>query len=171
MSITTPVAWDGWPDGELRCLFSAQEVADTSQLEINWVCEPLPGHRGSTTAATWQKGKEIQRQCVGVLECSSQSCSLEMQIAPAVRGIDRHRQLQNRCLCGDRLLLRQCGVKASIHFFQDGAHFSNSGLHTHSRLTHTLICRPHQPLVFSPFIARRPVSLDESPDLDVRGSS
>ncbi|KAJ7321627.1 hypothetical protein DFH08DRAFT_1033568 [Mycena albidolilacea] len=54
----TPETWDGWPDGRFQCQFLPQQVTDTNRLVIHWVCEALPGHRGSPTALTWQKGKE-----------------------------------------------------------------------------------------------------------------
>ncbi|KAJ7272852.1 hypothetical protein C8J57DRAFT_1225187 [Mycena rebaudengoi] len=65
--------WDGWPDGRFQCFLSPQEVADTHELEINWVCKSLKARRGKHDASTWQRGKESRRQCVGVLECSSRS--------------------------------------------------------------------------------------------------
>ncbi|KAJ7738814.1 hypothetical protein B0H16DRAFT_1569912, partial [Mycena metata] len=69
----------------------------------------LPGHRGTSTALTWRKGKEIRRRCVGVLECSARSCSLDLQCAPELRRVHLHRQLKKSCLCGEPLRLRECG--------------------------------------------------------------
>ncbi|KAJ7846967.1 hypothetical protein B0H14DRAFT_2583817 [Mycena olivaceomarginata] len=72
-TISTPVTWDGWPDGRFQCSFSPQNVVDTDQLETNWACEALKGRRGSAAAPTWQKGKEIPRRCLGILECTSRT--------------------------------------------------------------------------------------------------
>ncbi|KAJ7681596.1 hypothetical protein B0H17DRAFT_1138345 [Mycena rosella] len=84
-SITPAASWEGWPDGHLQYLFSPQGIAGTNQLEMDWVCGLLPGHRGSLSASVWQKGKEICRQCVGILECSSRICSAKRQIAYCTR--------------------------------------------------------------------------------------
>ncbi|KAJ7864093.1 hypothetical protein B0H14DRAFT_2348646, partial [Mycena olivaceomarginata] len=76
--------WSGWPNGRLQCLFSPHQVASTNQLAINWVCEVLSGHRGSAEASTWEKGKEIHRSCIGVLECSSRFCSEKNEFSKVV---------------------------------------------------------------------------------------
>ncbi|KAJ7207833.1 hypothetical protein GGX14DRAFT_396045 [Mycena pura] len=55
LSAVTPSNWDGWPDGAFQCQLFPQNVADTNQLELHWVCENIPGHRGSRNALTWQK--------------------------------------------------------------------------------------------------------------------
>ncbi|KAJ7323207.1 hypothetical protein DFH08DRAFT_672318, partial [Mycena albidolilacea] len=103
------------------------QVASTNQLAINWVCEVLSGHRGSPEASTWEKGKEIDRSCNGVLECSSRFCSVQSQCAPAARGVDLHRQLQKTCLCDEPIRLRPCGVESSTYLPHGGAFFINSG--------------------------------------------
>ncbi|KAJ7658184.1 hypothetical protein DFH06DRAFT_1472862, partial [Mycena polygramma] len=160
VTIPTPSTWDGWPDGPFQCSFSRQNVADTKQLTSNWVCELLKGRRGSAAALTWQKGREVRRKCIGVLECSSLACNFAMQIAPAVRGVDRHRQLCNLCPCGEQLRLRECGIESSLFLFRGGAFFINSGNHTHSQFTHSLIYRPHEPFEFGEYLAAAPIALD-----------
>ncbi|KAJ6458366.1 hypothetical protein C8R47DRAFT_151131 [Mycena vitilis] len=160
VTILTPSTWDGWPDGPFQCSFTPQNVADTKKLTSNWVCELLKGRRGSAAALTWQKGRELRRKCIGVLECSSLSCNFAMQIAPAVRGVDRHRQLCNLCPCGEQLRLRECGIESSLFLFRGGAFFINSGNHTHSKFTHCLIYRPHEPFEFDEYLAAAPIALD-----------
>ncbi|KAJ7867108.1 hypothetical protein B0H13DRAFT_1897699 [Mycena leptocephala] len=59
-TIATPTTWDGWPDGRFQCSFSLQDVMDTNQLEMNWICEALKGRQGSLTTRTSKKGKEIR---------------------------------------------------------------------------------------------------------------
>ncbi|KAF7377271.1 hypothetical protein MSAN_00147400 [Mycena sanguinolenta] len=154
--------WSGWPNGQFQCLLSPQQVADTDKLAINWVCEFLPGHRGSSSASTWQKGKEIHRKCIGVLECSSRFCSVDLQCAPAPRAVDLHRQLQKKCLCGERIRLRPCGIQSSTYLFSGGAFFINSGTHSHAQYTHSLIHRPHEPFEFEDYMARWSFSADAS---------
>ncbi|KAJ7710295.1 hypothetical protein B0H14DRAFT_3021720 [Mycena olivaceomarginata] len=133
----TPETWDGWPDGRFQCQFLPQQVTDTNQLAIHWVCEALPGHRGSPTALTWRKGKAIHRRCIGVLECRSLSCSFNLQVSPAARGVDLHRQLQKTCLCGEATRLRSCGIEYSTYLYRSGAFFQ--------------------------YVAKRPISLRDSP--------
>ncbi|KAJ7911163.1 hypothetical protein B0H13DRAFT_1876025 [Mycena leptocephala] len=154
-----PPVWDGRPDGQFQCLFTPQQVTDTDQLAVNWVCEALSGHRGLPTALTWQKGKEIHRRCVGVLECSSQSCAINLRGAPAIRGVDLHRQLQMTCLCGEAIRLKACGIELSTFLFRGGAFFINSGDHTHGRHTHSLIYRPNEPSQLEEYMVKRPISL------------
>ncbi|KAF7351910.1 PHD-type domain-containing protein [Mycena venus] len=157
----TPQTWDGWPDGQFQCQFLPQQVTDTSQLAIHWVCEALPGHRGSPTALTWQKGKEIHRRCIGVLECSSRSCSFNLQVAPAARGVDLHRQLQKTCLCGEAIRLRSCGIEYSTYLYRGGAFFMNSGNHNHPQYTHSLTYRSREPWEFEEYVVKRPISLSD----------
>ncbi|KAJ7502074.1 hypothetical protein B0H11DRAFT_1907569 [Mycena galericulata] len=59
--------WDFWPDGEFRSHVSHQQLWDTNQLATNWVLETTL-KRGSTNARTWQRGHELRRQCLGVVE-------------------------------------------------------------------------------------------------------
>ncbi|KAJ7240008.1 hypothetical protein C8J57DRAFT_1478261 [Mycena rebaudengoi] len=165
--------WDGWPDGRFQCFLSPQEVADTHELEINWVCESLKARRGKCDALTWQRGKESRRQCVGVLECTSRACAFGMKIAPAIRGVDRHRQLQEPCLCGELLRLRGCEIESSVFLFRSGAFFSNSGKHTHSRFTHSLLHRPQdpEPFAFAEYVSKSPVGLQDTQNSESEHSS
>jgi hypothetical protein len=112
---------------------------------------------------TWQKGKAIHRRCIGVLECRSPSCSFNLEVSPAARGVDLHRQLQKTCLCGEATHLRSCGIEYSIYLYCSGAFFVNSGNHTHPRYTHSLTYRPREPLEFEEYVAKRPISLRDSP--------
>ncbi|KAJ7087993.1 hypothetical protein B0H15DRAFT_842008 [Mycena belliarum] len=173
ITIARPRTWDGWPDGPFQCNFSLRNFADTNELGTNWPCESLKVRRGSKTALTWQKGKEIRRQCIGVLECRSPNCPAAMKVAPAVRGVDRHRQLGKLCVCGGQLRLRHCGIVYSVFLFRGGAFFINHGDHTHSRITHSLIYRTHEPFGFTEFVATLPVTLDlvESSDSSSSSSS
>ncbi|KAJ7732488.1 hypothetical protein B0H14DRAFT_2997527 [Mycena olivaceomarginata] len=148
----TPETWDGWPDGRFQCQFLPQQVTDTNQLAIHWVCEALPGHRGSPTALTWQKGKAIPP-----------SMYWGPGVSPAARGVDLHRQLQKTCLCGEATRLRSCGIEYSTYLYRSGAFFVNSGNHTHPRYTHSLTYCPREPLEFEEYVAKRPISLRDSP--------
>ncbi|KAJ7263284.1 hypothetical protein C8J57DRAFT_1333268 [Mycena rebaudengoi] len=133
--------WDGWPDGRFQCFLSPQGVADTHELEINWVCDAM--------LLTWQRGKESRRQCVGVLECTFRACAFGMKIVPALRGVDRHRKLQEPCPCGELLRLRGCDIESSC---------------THSRFTHSLLHRPQdpEPFAFSEYVSKSPVGLQDT---------
>ncbi|KAK6977500.1 hypothetical protein R3P38DRAFT_3123300 [Favolaschia claudopus] len=155
--------WDGWPNGQFQYLFSPQQLADTDNLAINWACESRPqGHRGSTAAVSWRKGKEVRRRCIGALVCTSRACSFNLTAAPAVRGFDLERQLRKKCLCGEDLGLVACGIDISVFFFRGGACFVHSGEHTHGKYTHSLIHRPREAFEFAEYVAKRPISLEAS---------
>ncbi|KAJ7703658.1 hypothetical protein B0H17DRAFT_1194151 [Mycena rosella] len=138
-SITPAASWDGWPDGHLQYLFSPQEIAGTNQLEMDWVCELLPGKRGSPSASVWQKGKEIRRQCVGILE--------SLRLFAESTATDSFKWLAH---------------VASDCDFADvgGAFFIHSGDHTHSEFTHSLCFRPHEPFVFAEYTSKYRLTLD-----------
>ncbi|KAJ7366156.1 hypothetical protein DFH08DRAFT_678760 [Mycena albidolilacea] len=128
-------AWDGWPNGKFERSFSKQELSETRDLGTNWVLETLK-NRGTRSAATWKKGRETRRRCLEVIECHGRTCSMILE--PAVRAIDRHRQLQHECdRCGETLGHRTCGVESSLYHFQGGGFFIHCGFHNHSRFTHS----------------------------------
>ncbi|KAJ7868083.1 hypothetical protein B0H14DRAFT_2572572 [Mycena olivaceomarginata] len=156
-------AWDGWPNGKFERSFSKQELSETQDLGTNWVLETLK-NRGTRSAATWKKGRETRRRCLGVIECHGRTCSMILE--PAVRAIDRHRQLQHECdRCGETLGHRTCGVESSLYHFQGGGFFIHCGFHNHSRFTHSSLSQangslsfveynPKYPMVVEPMILR-----------------
>ncbi|KAJ7846961.1 hypothetical protein B0H14DRAFT_2583810 [Mycena olivaceomarginata] len=116
--------------------------------------------RGSVAARTSKRGKEIRRKCIGILECTSRECTANMRIAPAARGIDRHRQLRTPCLCGEKLRLRECGIESTVSLFRDGGLFINSGDHTNPKFTHSPIYHANEPYEFTEYVATHPVALE-----------
>ncbi|KAJ7203467.1 hypothetical protein C8J57DRAFT_1408023 [Mycena rebaudengoi] len=153
-------AWDGWPDGTFRLNLTHQQFVDTSELAVHWVSDSIRTRRGSPSALTWERGKESRRRCVGVMECRTESCHL--QLAPAARGIDRHRQLQKECICGETLRLRPCAIVFSTYLFRHGAVFVHSGDHTHGNYTHSLVYLAHEEFKLTDFTAKRAVPLNDS---------
>ncbi|KAJ6623170.1 hypothetical protein B0H10DRAFT_2011526 [Mycena sp. CBHHK59/15] len=119
----SPVAsqWDGWPNCSFVCFFGQQQVQSTNMLEVQWTSEALGPRKGSVSAATWQRGKLMQRRCRGGVECYNEFCGLA-----------------ERCLCGAILRHRDCGASWSIHLFLEGARFQHMGIHSHPPFTHTL---------------------------------
>ncbi|KAJ7733380.1 hypothetical protein B0H14DRAFT_2639646 [Mycena olivaceomarginata] len=111
--IATPTTWDGWPDRRFQCSFSPQNVMDTNQLEMNWVCETLKGRRGSLAARTSKKGKEMCHKCIGMLECTSRACSVDMVIAPAARGIDQSQTASYTMFAWREIAIARCTSTAS----------------------------------------------------------
>ncbi|KAK7034386.1 hypothetical protein R3P38DRAFT_2430074, partial [Favolaschia claudopus] len=152
--------WDGWPNGRFQLLFTTQQVADTTKLAVNWSCEARsPGQRGSASSISWERGKELRRRCIGALVCTSRCCSFKITAAPAVRGFDLERQLRKKCLCGEDLGLVSSRIELTTFFFRDGACFSHSGDHTHSKYTHSLVFQSREPFNFTEYIEKRPISL------------
>ncbi|KAJ7877422.1 hypothetical protein B0H14DRAFT_2567791 [Mycena olivaceomarginata] len=126
--------WDFWPDGEFQCVVSAQDLQDSGNLATNWVLETTRD-RGTTRARSWHQGHELRWRCLGTIECHGKTCPIEL--APASRAVDRHKQLGQLCICGETLRLRLCGVESSLFRFRDGAVFIHRGFHTHSAFTHS----------------------------------
>ncbi|KAJ7252302.1 hypothetical protein C8J57DRAFT_1665191 [Mycena rebaudengoi] len=56
-------SWDGFPDHRFRSHFTRQQVEDTSRLAFYWICDKLPGRRGSQDAITLEKGKRSSYKC------------------------------------------------------------------------------------------------------------
>ncbi|KAJ7820666.1 hypothetical protein B0H14DRAFT_3735454 [Mycena olivaceomarginata] len=172
-----PFSWDFWPDGQFQSSVSPREITDTHKLATNWVLETVRS-RGSPGALTWQKGHELRRQCVGVIKCHNDTCSL--QLAPAPRAIDRYTQIQHPCpICGDALTLSPCGIESSLYRFRDGGLFIHRGNHNHLIFTHSSQNQPNGSLGFvdyEPKYTAEPVhtsvaaSSHPSPDASEDGS-
>lgn len=156
----SPSEWNCWPDGNIQCLFSLQDLRATNQLATNWVLETV--HTcGSARALTWQKGKELRRKCLGVIQCRGKTC--HMRLAPATRGVERHRQLQHNCIvCSETLFLHSCGIESSLHLFRDGGYFIHRGSHTHTAFTHSSVHTPDGSLSFIDYTPKYVVSSDVS---------
>ncbi|KAJ7184930.1 hypothetical protein C8R46DRAFT_1026760 [Mycena filopes] len=56
-TMTAPLVWDFWPNGDFQRLFSVEELADNSDLAVNWVLETVRTS-GSPTALAWHKVPE-----------------------------------------------------------------------------------------------------------------
>ncbi|KAK7050742.1 hypothetical protein R3P38DRAFT_2764006 [Favolaschia claudopus] len=59
------------------------------------------------------------------------------------------KEIRQRCIG-----VLECGVESATYFYSGGARFMNFGTHTHSKYTHTLSYRKHQPLEFEKFISK-----------------
>ncbi|KAJ7733875.1 hypothetical protein B0H14DRAFT_2639503 [Mycena olivaceomarginata] len=146
-----PFSWDFWPDGEFQCVVSAQDLQDSGNLATNWVLETTRD-RGTTRARSWHKGHELCWRCLGTIECHGKTCPIEL--APASRAVDRHKQLGQLCICGETLRLRLCGVESSLFRFRDGAVFIHRGFHTHSAFTHSSMRHPDGSMVFMEYVPK-----------------
>ncbi|KAJ7737438.1 hypothetical protein DFH07DRAFT_944259 [Mycena maculata] len=121
-------------------------------LETHPIGESSPSHDGQFRALfSWQD----------VLDTNELTINWIYQGAPAIRRVDLHRQ---PCLCGEKLLLYPCGIESSTYFFRDGAFFVNSGQHTHSKYTHSLVYRPHEPFEFTDYMSKHPIAFKEPSD-------
>ncbi|KAJ7673629.1 hypothetical protein B0H14DRAFT_2656818 [Mycena olivaceomarginata] len=106
-----PFFWDFWPDGEFQCVVSAQDLQDSRNLATNWVLETTRDS-GTTRARSWQKGHELRWRCLGTIECHGQTCPIEL--APAPRAVDCHKQLGQLCICRETLRLRDSFTHSSM---------------------------------------------------------
>ncbi|KAK7052605.1 hypothetical protein R3P38DRAFT_2762957 [Favolaschia claudopus] len=59
------------------------------------------------------------------------------------------KEIRQRCIG-----VLECGAESATYFYSGGARFMNFGTHTHSKYTHTLSYRKHQPLEFEKFISK-----------------
>jgi hypothetical protein len=144
--------WNGFPDGKFRCLFTRQQVEDTSRLALYWISDKLPGRRGLLDAATAEKGKLSRFKCAGIIDCRAAVCTV--QIAP---GPNVARQIEALCTCGSPLRHRSCSVEWSVVLYRDGAIFENSGTHDHLKYTHLLpASKNKKTLQLQEFISRQP---------------
>ncbi|KAJ7711630.1 hypothetical protein B0H16DRAFT_1816469 [Mycena metata] len=159
-----PMVWDYWPNGNFQRFVSVQELTDSNDLATNWVLETIQT-RGSANASTWQKGKEIRRRCLGVVQCRDKTCA--MQLVPATRAVERHKQLQYPCpTCEESLVHQPCVVESSLYRFRDGGFFKHTGIHAHSEFTHASFHCPDGSLVFMDYIPRFVLSIDPGPTED-----
>ncbi|KAJ7474549.1 hypothetical protein B0H11DRAFT_2195261 [Mycena galericulata] len=150
--VAAPSIWDYWPNGKFQQLYSVQELMDTYDLATNWVLETVR-NRGSTRALKWEKGKETRRRCLGVISCHNTTCA--MQLAPAARAIDRHRQLQQTCIiCGETLAVQPCGIESSLFRFRDGGFLKHGGTHNHTKFTHSAVHCPDGSIAFVDYMPK-----------------
>ncbi|KAJ6548939.1 hypothetical protein B0H19DRAFT_1074734 [Mycena capillaripes] len=164
-----PFSWNFWPDGRFQSVVSAMQMANTHKLATNWILETVLS-RGSPGALTWQRGHELRRRCAGVIECHTDACS--MQLAPALRAIDRYNQLQHPCpICGEALAQIACGIESSLFRFRGGARFIHKGTHNHSIFTHSTQQQRNGSLEFVPYAPKYMMDfVDESVDTSSRKS-
>ncbi|KAJ6543120.1 hypothetical protein B0H19DRAFT_1239236 [Mycena capillaripes] len=150
-------SWDFWPDGKFQFDVSPQQLVETNKLASNWVSETVRS-RGSSRALTWKKGHELRRKCLGVIECHSKGC--RMQLAPALRAIDRYTQLRQTCpICVETLTLRPCGIESFLFRFRDGAVFIHNGTHNHSEFSHASVQHPNGSLGFVDYVPKHSAHL------------
>lgn len=130
-------SWDGWPNGSFVLFLTPQQIRNTNSLAVQWSSEAF-GHqsKGSHLSETWQRGRAMQRRCLGAIQCFNMVCGVCSP--PAIRGIHIAQQLEERCLCGAILEHRQCTVHWTVHIYGQGARFENFGEHSHPRFSHTL---------------------------------
>lgn len=132
LPIPPTVEWDGWPDGFFEQDFSPEELEETSNLRVHWVCVGGGDRRGYEHAETWQLGKTSSRRCLGVIECDNPTCNIIIRPQTTTRGINK--QTAETCQCGAALFHRKCDVISYLWRWSDGRiHYLNGGYHTHRR--------------------------------------
>ncbi|KAF7302783.1 hypothetical protein MKEN_01239700 [Mycena kentingensis (nom. inval.)] len=133
-----PSAWDGWPDGHIECVFPIEHLGSSPQLPIFWTCRRSTSSRGSKTAVSPEKGKEISSICLGALTCTSSACVGGYVIAPEGNQSGIERQLKVHCVCGSPFRHVQCSVKCTAKIYSGGVRMRNFGTHAHGKYSHVL---------------------------------
>ncbi|KAJ7615839.1 hypothetical protein FB45DRAFT_873154 [Roridomyces roridus] len=147
--------WDEFPNGRFRVHFTREQFTATSKVALYWASRKLRGgRRGSTSAATPDRGCLSLHGCSGIIESNSGECTV--QIAP---GLDVSKEIKVGCACGLALRHRPCTAEWSLVQYNEGAIFEHGGLHTHSSYTHSL---PKSGNKLKAFVPKPPVSLSQS---------
>jgi hypothetical protein len=124
--------WDGWPDGEFHQDFAPHEYAEADDLKIHWAHRTNGGERtGDEDAPSWIHGKRSVRNCLGVIVCDNENCSIIIRPKTVSSAADI--QLEQRCICTAKLHRQFCDVRAMTYRWQGGYHFYNTGIHVHHR--------------------------------------
>ncbi|KAJ7649629.1 hypothetical protein FB45DRAFT_858651 [Roridomyces roridus] len=114
--------WDGFPNGRFRVRFTREQFTATSKVALYWASHKLRGgRRGSTSAATPDKGRLSLHGCSGIIECNSGECTV--QIGP---GLDVSKEIKVGCTCGLALRHRPCTAEWSLVQYNEGAIFEHS---------------------------------------------
>ncbi|KAJ7730321.1 hypothetical protein B0H16DRAFT_1469671 [Mycena metata] len=170
--IPSALSWDCWPDGKFQYFFSHQRLSDTNQLAMNWALETIH-NRGTPNALRWQSGNELRRRCLGIIQCHGKRCTL--LLTPALRAMDRQKQMRQTCpLCDETLLLHQCGIESSLFRFREGGVFVHGGDHNHQGYTHSSVFRRNGSVEFIEYLLKysprsfSPVPQDTDPSEDAK---
>ena len=74
---TVEDSWDGWPDGRFELDYDWDAVNRTGSLWVHWACKNTDGDRkGDNFASRWEQGKHSTRQCMGIIKCDNDDCSV-----------------------------------------------------------------------------------------------
>lgn len=149
--------WDGWPDGDLSRDFTPEEVKATGNLCSHYSFKANGGYRhGSHDADSWQEGKKLTRQCLGVIQCSNPECRIIGRAATTTKRIQA--QLDDDCRCGEERFHQDCHVSSNLWKWKGGVHFENFGHHTHPRPGQVLHLLPQERERFKEVVKTHPQS-------------
>ncbi|KAF9012028.1 hypothetical protein BDQ17DRAFT_1420423 [Cyathus striatus] len=103
-----PAMWNGYPN----------------------VVKQKDGTKRDPEASKWKDGAIYDHKCLGVINCDRQP-ACRVAYHPKTRSESLQLQLQQSCVCGGKLILKDCGVISTMYKWAGGAHFYNKGIHNH----------------------------------------
>ena len=149
--------WDGWPDGDFSQDFTAEEVQAAGNLCSHYSFKANGGYRhGSQDADSWEEGKKLTRQCLGVIQCSNPECEIIGRAATTKKRI--RAQVKEDCKCGAERFHEDCDVKSNLWTWKGGVHFENFGHHSHPRPGKILHLLPEERKQFNEVVKTHPQS-------------
>lgn len=130
---SSPIEWDGWPNGTIERDFTWKEFEDTGQLMSHWATKVGGGdRRGDTSAGMWERGKRSTRDCLGIIQCENVDCDYAVRPFTTRPGIVK--QLEKGCeICGESLIHHECEIRAILWKWSGGVHYEQNGSHDHNR--------------------------------------
>ena len=134
--------WPVWPSGPFALDISHQDFEETRKLQVLWATQSssVNGGKGSFESPTTFGGKVSCRKCLGVLQCTEDSCPVVLR--PVTGGPAKiEAQLACKCQCGADLKHIECASRSTIiQWGQIGDDIStrkyryiNGAKHNHSR--------------------------------------
>ncbi|KAF4620872.1 hypothetical protein D9613_000021 [Agrocybe pediades] len=136
------LAWDGWPNDAVEEDYTFSEFEETGNLRIHWANRGHSPRGGDADASCWEEGKRQKRTCLGAILCNDSTCDIVIRPQTSVKQIES--QLSSLCPAAENenntshsrsltLYHVTCDVVATTYRWEEGVHFSNSGVHDHPR--------------------------------------
>lgn len=124
-----------------------QDTDSNGVVPVHWATKYsglAKSRTGNKNAATWWKGVESRRSCLGVIKCENEECAVV--IHPLTRPGSLEKQLTKLCKCGSKLYqTEKCPAKQTMFRFKHGLRFVHENFHNHERPTYILhLTRPER---------------------------
>lgn len=124
-------------------------------MMVHWACKGHEGRSGTDSALSWEKGKTLTRECLGIFSCDNPVC--EVITRPLTSARARAAQAQSKCVeCGSELVYEGCNVRSILYHWSGGIHYVNGGFHMHPRPTQKLHALPQEKKRFDKVVKSNP---------------